>query len=105
MRRKISIDWQTASKHLFTQPLKFFECIRGYPFTRGLPKGEELQDNATASVFKRAIACNGIFESSMRNENEELQNALRKIWRNGWLHAENTINDVRFVFASQIHHW
>ena len=34
-----------------------------------------------------------------------MKNALENIWRNGWLHAEKSDNDVRYVFASKIHRW
>ena len=77
----------------------------GAAFTRGLPKSEILQDSATASVFKWAIAYDGISESEFENENEEFNNALQNIWRNGWLHAEKSKSGVRYVFASEIHRW
>ena len=105
MRENITLDWQTTSKHLFGQPLKLFNRIRGSPFTRGLPTREILQQSATARVFKKAIAEDGIFKSDFENENEELQNALKNVWRNGWLHAEKSNDDVRYVFASKIHRW
>jgi hypothetical protein len=103
MRRNISLDLQTTSKHLFGQPLNLFECIRGYPFTRGLPKSKILQHSATARVFKTAIACDGISEPNFKDD--ELKKALENIWRNGWLHAQESNNDVRYVFASTIHRW
>jgi len=105
MRENITLDWQTTSKHLFGQPLNLFERIRNSPFTRGLPPSKILQQSATARVFKKAIACDGIFESSFENENEEVKKALQNIWRNGWLHAEMSEYDVRYVFPSHIHRW
>ena len=105
MRKNISIDWQTASKLLFDQPLKLFKYISDYPFTRGLPTSIILQRSATARVFKKAIADDGIFESSFENENKELKEALQNVWRNGWLHAEESQFDIRYVFATQIHRW
>ena len=105
MRRNISLDLQTTSKHLFGQPLNLFERIRDYPFTRGLPKSKILQHSATARVFKTAIACDGISEPNFMDENKELKETLEKIWRNGWLHAQESNNDVRYVFASTIHRW
>jgi hypothetical protein len=103
VRENITLDWQTASKHLFDQPLKLLKCISGYPFARGVPPSRILQRSAVATVFKNAIACNGIFESSF--ENKELKKALQNIWRNGWLHAEKSNNDVRYIFATQVHRW
>lgn len=105
MRRGVSIDWLTTSKILFSQPLKFFQYVSGYPFTRGLPPSKILQHSATARVFKTAIACNGIYESSFETRSEELKQALRNIWSNGWLHAEKSNDDIHFIFASQIHRW
>lgn len=52
-----------------------------------------------------AIASNGIYESSFETKNKELKQALENIWRNGWLHAEKSNDDVCYVFASQIHRW
>ncbi|PYI09961.1 hypothetical protein BO78DRAFT_435397 [Aspergillus sclerotiicarbonarius CBS 121057] len=95
----------TASKILFSQPLKFFRIVRHYPFTRGLPRSNTLQRSAFARVFKAAIACNGISESSLWTESEELKDALLNICRNGWLHAEETDDDTHYIFASQIHRW
>jgi hypothetical protein len=111
MRGNISLNWQTASKHFFGQPQNLFKGIRNSPFTRGLPPSKILQQSATAKVFKKAIAYDGIFESSFENENEneneneELKKALQNIWRNGWLHAEMSGYDVRYVFPSHIHRW
>lgn len=46
-----------------------------------------------------AVACNGIYESSFASKNEELKQALENIWRNGWLHAEKSYNDVHYVYC------
>jgi hypothetical protein len=105
MRQNISLDWSTASKYLFGQPQNLFDCVRGLPFTKGLPPPNILQQRVTARIFKKAIACDGIFESSFANGNEDLRNALQNIWRNGWLHAEMSGHRVRYVFASRIHRW
>ena len=105
MRRNISLDWETVRKHLFGQPQSLFECIRNTPFTRGLPPSDILQKAPTARVFKMAITCNEIFESSFKNENEESKKALENIWHNGWLHAEKSKYDVRYVFPTYIHRW
>ena len=105
MRRNISLDIQNTNKHLFSQPLYLFQHIRGTAFTRGLPKLEILQDSTTARVFKRAIADDGIPKSDFENETKGLKNALENIWRNGWLHAEKSDSDVRYIFASKIHRW
>ena len=82
-----------------------FQFIRNSPFARGLPGPETLQDSDVARVFKKAIADDGIFKSDFKNENEELKNALENICRHGWLHAEESNNDVRYVFASKMHLW
>ena len=105
MRKKISLDLQTAYDHLLGQPLKLFKYVHGIAFTRGLPPSNILQDSVTASIFKKAIMDDGISDSNYKNENKELRNALQNIWHNGWLHAEKSNNDVRYVFASNIHHW
>ncbi|KAL3454962.1 hypothetical protein BJX64DRAFT_273180 [Aspergillus heterothallicus] len=105
VRNDVAISWATASSILFGQPLKFFEYIKGYPFTRGLPPSVILQDHYAATVFKAAIACDGIYQSKFETKSEELKQALKMIWRSGWLHAERSDNDIRYVFASQIHRW
>jgi hypothetical protein len=105
MRRNISLDWQIASKHFLGHPQNLFESIHNSPFTRGLPPSKILQQSATARIFKKAIAYDGIFESSFENGNEELRKTLQNIWRNGWLHAEKSEYDVRYVFPSHIHRW
>ena len=104
MRSNISLDLQTTSKHLLSQPLKLFKYIDNSAFSRGLPTLEVLQRSIVAKVFKKAVACQGIFESDFENE-EELKKTLHYIWRNGWLHAERSNHGVRYVFASNIHHW
>ena len=52
-----------------------------------------------------AIENNGIPKSDLKSEDKEFENALNNIWRNGWLHAEESNYGVRYVFASEIHHW
>lgn len=104
MQENITLDWQTTSKHLFNQPLKLFNRIRDSPFTRGLPTREILQQSATARVFKKAIAEDGIVKRGVEKESEEFK-ALQDIWRNGWLHAAQSKIGVRYIFATQIHRW
>lgn len=70
-----------------------------------MPELEILQDSDTARVFKKAVACDGIFKSSLKDEDEKFKNALENIWRNGWLHAEESDNGVRYIFASGVHRW
>ncbi|KAF5865905.1 hypothetical protein ETB97_001973 [Aspergillus alliaceus] len=105
VRNGVAISWAIASNILFRQPLKFFDYIKGYPFTRGLPSSRILQEHYTATVLKAAITCDGIYGSTFETKNEELKQALKGIWRNGWLHAERSDNDIRYIFASQIHRW
>lgn len=105
MRNCVSISWATASQILFSQPMKIFNYIRRYPFARGLPSPEILQERSTAAVLKEAIACDGIYKSKTETKNKRWKEALEKIWRNGWLHAEMSDNDIHYVFASQIHRW
>ncbi|KAB8228966.1 uncharacterized protein BDW43DRAFT_322502 [Aspergillus alliaceus] len=105
VRNDVAISWAIASNILFRQPLKFFDYIKGYPFTRGLPSSRILQEHYTATVLKAAITCDGIYGSKFETKNEELKQALKGIWRNGWLHAERSDNDIRYIFASQIHRW
>ncbi|KAL4782898.1 hypothetical protein BJX76DRAFT_349047 [Aspergillus varians] len=105
VRNGVSVSWATARNILFGKPLKFFDCIKGYPFTRGLPSTKIVQEHYTATVLKAAIACDGIYESEFETKSEGLKQALKKIWRNGWLHAEGSDDDIRYVFASQIHRW
>jgi hypothetical protein len=105
MRSNISLDSQAISKHLFSQPLTLCKYLRGSPFTRGLPPLAILQHSITARVFKKAIAEDGIVsEANFENESEECK-VLQHIWRNGWLHAEGSGFDIRYVFATQIHRW
>ncbi|KAE8331527.1 hypothetical protein BDV39DRAFT_189902 [Aspergillus sergii] len=105
VQKGISIDWQTTSKILSSQPRKFFDLLSGYPFTKGLPTLNSLQDPITAQVFKTAIAHDGIYKASLRTESKEYKYTLRDIWRNGWLHAVESNWDIRYIFASQIHRW
>jgi hypothetical protein len=105
VQRNILLDSQTTSKHLFGRPLEFFERIHDYPFTKGLPKSTTLLHSATARVFKKAIAEDGISGCDLMRENEEFQEAHDNIWRNGWLHAERSKPGYRYVFATQIHRW
>ncbi|KAL4961801.1 uncharacterized protein BDV14DRAFT_192003 [Aspergillus stella-maris] len=72
---------------------------------RSLPSSKILQEHYTATVLKAAIACDGIYEAEFETKSEGLKQALKKIWRNGWLHAEKSNNDIRYLFASQIHRW
>ncbi|KAL4936667.1 hypothetical protein BDV06DRAFT_216484 [Aspergillus oleicola] len=95
VRNGAAVSWATARSILFGQPLKFFDYIKGYPFTRGLPSSKILQEHDTATVLKAALP----------TKNGGLKQALKKIWRSGWLHAERSDNDIRYVFASQIHRW
>lgn len=99
------MDLQTVNKHLFDQPQLLFERIRGYPFVRGLPRSEALQDSATARVFKKAVAENGIGSNSIFEYGSEEYKALQNIWSNGWLHAEKSQFGDRYVFATQVHRW
>ncbi|GMG08990.1 unnamed protein product [Aspergillus oryzae] len=95
----------TPRRILFRKPLVFFNSLKVSPFGRGLPPEEILQHPSAAAVFKVAITCDGLYKSQFRTENEELKQALKWIWQNGWLHAEKSYNDIRYVFASQIHRW
>ena len=105
MRRKVSLDSQIMRKYFFGQAPNLFKYLFGSPFTRGLPSLKVLQHDATARVFKNAIAEDGILsQSDFENESEEFK-VLKNIWRNGWLHAEQQKVSVRYVFATQIHRW
>ena len=64
-----------------------------------------LNDTDVVRVFKKTIADGEIVKSDFENEREELKNALEKIWRNGWLHAMKSNDDVRYIFASKDHRW
>lgn len=105
VRTGSTVDWTTARRILFRKPLVFFNSLKVSPFGRGLPPEEILQHPSAAAVFKVAITCDGLYKSQFRTENEELKQALKWIWQNGWLHAEKSYNDIRYVFASQIHRW
>jgi hypothetical protein len=70
-----------------------------------LPSSNILQKNAVARVFKKAIAYDGISGSDFEDKDEGSREALEKIWRNGWLHAEQLNNGTSYVFASKIHRW
>ncbi|KAB8260979.1 hypothetical protein BDV32DRAFT_137656 [Aspergillus pseudonomiae] len=105
VRRRQPITWSMASKILFSNPKGFFDTMRALPFTRGLPPANILQRQGVASVLKDAIACDGVYQSSFENKSRESQEALERIWVNGWLHAETSGNGIRFVFASQLHRW
>jgi hypothetical protein len=98
MRRKISLNLQTVSEHLFAHPLKLFDYMHDSRFIRGLPKSV-----IVAKVFKKAVACNGFFASEFVNQSKELQDALHCIWGNGWLHAIKSKDDTHYIFASSIH--
>ena len=52
-----------------------------------------LRNVAVAKIFNRAIACGGISSSDFGND-EELKVELKKIWRNGWLHAEDSGSEI-----------
>ena len=98
--------------------MKLFRTIGLQPFTRGLPDLKILRNVAVAKIFKRAIACGGISSSNFGND-EELKVELEKIWRNGWLHAEESGSEIGvegrgagkldggtdFVFAGPLHRW
>jgi hypothetical protein len=105
MRKQTPLNLQTVREHLLGQPLTFFRELGNSPFTRGLPPVNILQNTVVARIFKRAIACDGIYQSDFMKENKESKATLEKIWRNGWLHADMSNNDVRYVFASTIHRW
>ncbi|GAB1193886.1 hypothetical protein APSETT444_003121 [Aspergillus pseudonomiae] len=72
---------------------RFFDTMRALPFTRGLPPANILQRQGVASVLKDAIACDGVYQSSFENKSRESQEALERIWVNGWLHAETSDNE------------
>ncbi|KAE8412341.1 hypothetical protein BDV36DRAFT_300967 [Aspergillus pseudocaelatus] len=105
IRTGSAVSWTTAKEILFRQPLAFFNSLKVSPFGRGLPPDAILQEPSAATVLKVAIASDGIYQSQFRTKNEEAKQALKWIWQNGWLHAEKSDNDIRYVFASQIHRW
>lgn len=105
VRRCQPLHWLTTSKALFSDPKQLFQSLQKLPFARGLPPLRIIQQPDAASVLKKAIACDGIYESSFENRVPDLKKALEYIWMNGWLHAEKSDSDVHFVFASQIHRW
>jgi hypothetical protein len=52
-------------KRYLTAQVKLFNHLKGYPFTRGLPRAEILQRPEIASIFKRAVACGEVSEVSV----------------------------------------
>ncbi|KAL4814738.1 hypothetical protein BDW67DRAFT_176907 [Aspergillus spinulosporus] len=99
------MNWSTTRKALFSDPKEFFKSLQNLPFARGLPPSRIIQQPGPASILKKAVACDGIYESSFKNKGADLKKDLAYIWANGWLHAEKSDDDIHFVFASQIHRW
>ena len=56
-----SLDLQTTSKHLLSQPLELFKYIDNSAFSRGLPTSEVLQRSIVARVFKKGCCMPGDF--------------------------------------------
>ncbi|PTU24112.1 hypothetical protein P175DRAFT_020303 [Aspergillus ochraceoroseus IBT 24754] len=95
------LNWHMIESILFTQPLQFFEAVRYKPLSRGLPLLHMIQQNAIARVLKIAIVYREIRESSFQSD-QESKDALKVLWRNGWLHAQ--IQDMRpAIFSTEIH--
>ncbi|RAL10077.1 uncharacterized protein BO97DRAFT_147771 [Aspergillus homomorphus CBS 101889] len=79
------------------------ERIRNTGFARGLPKRKVLQDPIVNGVLKKAVLLSSGLTTSSFNKNPDEQLALRYIWRKGWLHAQKTGDDTRYVFPTDFH--
>lgn len=84
------------------RPERLLTLLANTPFCRGLPKSSILQDPKAARIFKMVVTHEMVKETVF---DKELHLTLEKIWRNGWLHAENAANTTYFTFASSMHRW
>jgi hypothetical protein len=91
---------------------KFFEKLRFYPFSRGLPRKKDLNDPGVAEFLNRAVRSRVVREDQLCLEPNRLthlraiQDAANLVYKKGWLHLTLTdAEDFAFIFPSPLHFW
>ena len=80
-------------------------------FKRGLPLDDDLQKVPIARIFSHVLSTGSIVLRHLENGNkDEIKTALEKCFRNGWLHADKSIDpahkeEIIYVFPSPLHRW
>ncbi len=82
---------------------KLVRNLSGGAFGRGLPTDEELSAQPDVVAVFRKLLKNGTIVENDKNENEA--KAIRKCHRHGWIHADESADEIstHYAFPSPLH--
>lgn len=102
--KNLKSDELYSSETFWTQfPIKrLWDRLEGTSvFKRGVPKTTQLQEPATARVFRRVLCYHAVNKQMF--ESKEDQDALEQCWKLGWLYATQELPN--YIFATPLHKW
>ena len=86
-------------------PQRLLKLLNSTGIFKRLPSDTDLQDTAAARIFSAVLRRGFVKDTDDSNPQSDEKTAIKRCYRNGWLHADLVEGTTGYFFSSSLHRW